>query len=201
MADHAKLLSLLEEASTEALRAGEIVGHLRRFIEKGTPQLQKAELNEIACAVAHLLRHELESEHLTLDLELAPRPLPILADRIQIEQIIVNLIQNAIFALRDLQTDGRRIRLGTPAVKGMAEVCVHDTGAGVSPATAAQMFEPFFSTKSSGLGMGLAISRSIIQAHRGKIWVESAQSDAKGATVRFALPLHPHNSRTRSRAS
>jgi two-component system CheB/CheR fusion protein len=183
-AQSSKLLALLDDASAEALRAGDIVAHLRGFIEKGQPQFERTDLREIARNVPRLLGHEIEREQITLRLDLGPEPLPIYADRIQIEQVVVNLMQNAIDAVRE--TSHRRgIQLSTRTVKGMAEVAVHDTGAGVSAAAAERLSEPFFTTKPKGLGMGLAISRSIIEAHQGRIWVESPGNGGPGMTVRF----------------
>ncbi len=104
--DPKKLLTLLNAASTEALRAGDIVEHLRGFIQKGTPQFERTDLREIAGSVPHLLGRELERERITLRLDLGPRPLPIHADRIQIEQVLVNLVQNAIDAIREVGDHG-----------------------------------------------------------------------------------------------
>ena len=191
-AKSAKLLALLEEASAEALRAGDIVAHLRGFIEKGKPQFERTDLREIARNVPRLLGHEIEHEQITLRLDLGPQPLPIVADRIQIEQVVVNLMQNAIDVVREARRGHREIRLEARTVQGMAEVAVHDTGAGVSAAAAERLFEPFFTTKPTGLGLGLAISRSIIEAHQGRLWVESpGDGGGRGTTVRFTLPLQP----------
>jgi len=184
-----KLLALLDEASEEAVRAGSIVEHLRHFIEKGKPQFERTDLCEIARNVPHLLGREIQQGQITLRLDLPPRPLPMYADRIQIEQVIVNLIQNAIDAIREAPSDRREIQLQVAATKGMADVAVRDTGAGVSSAATERMFEPFFTTKPGGLGMGLAISRSIIEAHRGRIWVKHRADGAPGTTVHFTLPL------------
>lgn len=184
-----KLLALLDDASAEALRAGSIVEHLRGFIEKGKPQFERTDLREIARNVPRLLGREIQQEHITLRLDLHPHPLPIYADRIQIEQIIVNLIQNAIDALREAAGDRREIELQVWAAKGMAEVAVRDTGTGVSAAATERMFEPFFTTKPHGLGMGLAISRSILEAHRGRVWVKRRADGTRGTTIRFTLPL------------
>jgi PAS domain S-box-containing protein len=196
-----KLLALLDEASAEALRAGSIVEHLRGFIEKGKPQFERTDLCEIARNVPRLLGREIQQEHITLRLDLPPRPLPIYADGIQIEQIIVNLMQNAIDALREAPNDRREIELQVSAAKGMAEVAVRDTGAGVAAAATARMFEPFFTTKPHGLGMGLAISRSILEAHRGRIWVKRRADGARGTTVRFTLPLQPLRAARKKRAT
>jgi len=196
-----KLLALLDDASSEALRAGSIVEHLRHFIEKGQPQFERTDLSEIARNVPRLLGGEIEREHITLRLDLPPRPLPIYADRIQIEQIIVNLMQNAIDAIREARSDRREIQLQAWAAKGMAEVAVRDTGTGVSAAATERMFEPFFTTKPHGLGMGLAISRSIIEAHRGRIWVKRRADGSHGTTIRFTLPLRPLRAAQKRRAS
>jgi len=187
-----KLLALLDDVSAEAFRAASIVKHLRGFIEKGKPEFERTDLCEIARNVPPWLGREIQTEHITLRLDLHPRPLPIYADGVQIEQIIVNLIQNAIDAIREAPSDRHEIRLQVWAAKGMAEVAVRDTGAGVSDAAAERMFEPFFTTKSHGLGMGLAISRSVLEAHGGRIWVKRRADGSRGTTVRFSLPLQPH---------
>jgi len=192
-----KLLALLDDASVEAVRAGSIVEHLRGFIEKGKPEFERTDLCEIARNVPRLLSREIQREQITLDLDLPQRPLPIYADRIQIEQIIVNLMQNAIDALRDAPSTPREIRLQVRATKGMAQVAVRDTGIGVSAAAMERIFEPFFTTKSTGLGMGLAISRSIIEAHGGRIAMQRRTDGGVGTTVVFTLPLRS----TRKRSS
>jgi PAS domain S-box-containing protein len=184
-----KLLGLLEEVSVEALRAGEIVEHLRGFIRKGEPQFERTDLREIVRNVPHLFRHAIEQAQITLRLSVHEQPLPIHADRIQIEQVIVNLVQNAIDVTREAGGDHQEINLGARTVNGTAEVSVRDTGPGVSAAVSERLFEPFFTTKPEGLGMGLAISRSIIEAHRGRIWVERPADGDAGTTVRFTLPL------------
>jgi chemotaxis methyl-accepting protein methylase/C4-dicarboxylate-specific signal transduction histidine kinase len=184
-----ELLALLDEASGEALRAGSIVEHLRHFIEKGQPRFERTDLREIAQNVPRLLGRELQEGHIALRLDVPTTPLLIFADRIQIEQIMANLMLNAIDAIRDAPGERHEIELRVRAVKGMAEVEVCDTGSGISPRARERMFEPFFTTKAHGLGMGLAISRSILEAHRGRILVKPRADRARGTTVRFSLPL------------
>jgi len=186
-----KLLSLLDEASSEAVRAGSIVEHLRHFIEKGKPQFGRTDLGEIARNVPRLLGREIRSAHITLRLDVHPRSLPIHADQIQIEQIIVNLMHNAIDAIRAAPGKRREIHLKVWKAKALAHVAVRDTGGGVSAAAATRLFEPFFTTKPSGLGMGLAISRSILEAHQGRVWVQRRTKGSRGTTIRFTLPLLP----------
>ncbi len=184
-----KILALLDDAASEALRAGEIVEHLRGFIEKGEPRFERSDLREIARAVPRLLVHEIERAKVTVQLDLTSRPLPIRADRIQIEQVVVNLMQNAIDAAQEAGSHGREIQLRARAVKGMAELSVTDMGAAVSAETLERVFEPFFTSKPQGLGMGLSISRSIIEAHLGRIRAERRADGSSGTTVRFTLPL------------
>jgi two-component system, chemotaxis family, CheB/CheR fusion protein len=199
-ADPETLLALLDDASSEALRAGDIVRHLRSFIQKGTPQPEDSDLNEIVRGVQRLMGREVQQERVTLRLDLRDQPIPIHADPIQIEQIVVNLIQNAMDALPDEPAAPREVEVRTRAVKGMAELAVRDNGAGVPEESLERIFEPFFSTKSDGLGMGLAISRSLIEAHRGRIWAEHPDDGSAGMKVCFHLPLKPPRSGRKRRS-
>jgi two-component system, LuxR family, sensor kinase FixL len=185
-----KLLNLLEHAAAEASDAGNIVHHLREFVQKRRSHLEATNLNRLVRTVARLLEAEIVEREITLQLDLAPRPLPVYADRIEIEQVLVNLIQNAIDAVREAGSARKRIYVQTRKTKdGMAEVTVRDIGRGFSQAAAKRLFEAFFTTKAQGLGMGLAISHSIIEAHQGRIWREPVAGNGRGATMRFALPL------------
>jgi two-component system, chemotaxis family, CheB/CheR fusion protein len=184
-----KLLTLLDHASSEALRAGSIVEHLRSFIQQREPQFGPADLREIARGIPRLLGRELQQERIAFQVDSGGQPLPIHADRIQIEQIIVNLMQNAIDAIREVPGDHRKIQLRTRGTAEMAELSVCDSGAGLPGDASERLFEPFFTTKPHGLGMGLAISRSIIEAHQGRIWVECPTDGRSGTTLCFTLPL------------
>ncbi len=195
-----KLLTLLEDAASEALRAAEIVEHLRGFIRKGEPRFERTDLREIARVVPRLLAHEIERARITFRLLPSSRPLPIRADRIQIEQVVVNLLQNAIDAVREVRGGAKEVQLKVRTAKGRAELSVTDTGRGVQAETSERLFEPFFTTKARGLGMGLAISRSIIEAHHGRIWVEAATDGRRGTTVRFSLPLHVPKAKRKKRS-
>jgi two-component system CheB/CheR fusion protein len=186
-----KLLTLLDNASSEALRAGSIVEHLRSFIQQREPSFGPADLREIARGIPRLLGRQIQQERITFQLDSGNQPLPIHADRIQIEQIIVNLMQNAIDAIGEAPDDHRKIQLRARAVDGMAELSVCDSGAGLPDSATERLFAPFFTTKPHGLGMGLAISRSIIQAHQGRIWVECPTDGSRGTTLCITLPLSP----------
>jgi two-component system sensor kinase FixL len=186
----AKLLDLLERAGTEALRAGEIVHRLRDFVQRGRGRREPIDLRELVRKASRWLMREMEREHVVLRLHLGTHSLPVLADRVQIEQVFVNILQNAIDAVRETGAGGREIEVKAGrGAQGMAEVLVHDTGRGLSGEVMQRLFEPYFTTKTQGLGMGLAISRTIIEAHEGRLSLQSRASGT-GATVRVELPLH-----------
>ena len=152
-----ELLALLDDVSAEALRAGRIVKHLRAFIENGTPAFEPTDLCEIVRNVSALGSRDRAGGHHAAA-RLAPAAAADLcgqhSDR---TDNIVNLLQNAIDAIREAPSDRHEIELRVRAAKGMGEVAVRDTGAGVSDTAIERMFEPFFTTKSDGLGMGLAM--------------------------------------------
>jgi two-component system, chemotaxis family, CheB/CheR fusion protein len=184
-----RLLSLLERAGAEALRAGEIVHHLRDFVLRSEPRLESADLCEVIRNATRWLAREMEHERIALRLDLAPQGLLVLADRIQIEQVLVNLLQNAIDAIRDAGNEAREIRVRTSQGEdGMAEVLVDDTGIGFAAEVTARLYEPFYTTKPQGMGMGLAISRTIVELHHGRLSVAPRESGF-GTTVRLLLPV------------
>jgi two-component system CheB/CheR fusion protein len=184
-----RLLVLLERAGAEALRAGDIVHHLREFVKRTTPRLESVDLCNVIRNATRWLAREMEHEHITLRLELAPPQLFVCIDRIQIEQVFVNLLQNAVDAIHEAGEGPREIRVRISRTDdGMAEVAFDDTGAGVSAAAAERLYEPFFTTKEQGMGMGLAICLTIAEMHRGRLFVEPRAS-GRGTTVRLLLPL------------
>jgi two-component system CheB/CheR fusion protein len=188
----AVLLELLERAGAEALRAGEIVHHLRDFFQGGEVRRERIDLREAVRNATRWLVREMDQEHVALRLRLGERVLPVLADRIQIEQVFVNILQNAIDAIRETGAPGEIDVQAVGGGDGMAAVMVHDTGAGFAAEPVDRLFEPYFTTKTGGLGMGLAISRSIVEAHDGQLSLQPLAGRA-GTTVRVELPLqHPH---------
>jgi two-component system sensor kinase FixL len=186
----AKLLELLERAGAEALRAGEIVDRLRDFVQRRSTRREPVDLRELVRNATRWLVREMDQEHVVLRLELGRHALPVLADRIQIEQVFVNILQNSIDAIRETGAPGEVDVQAGRGVDGMAEVMVHDTGRGLAADAVDRLFEPYFTTKAGGLGMGLAISRSIIEAHHGQLSLES-RGRRTGATVRVELLLEP----------
>ena len=168
---------------------------MRNFVRRGTAQPSRVDLNNLVYEVSELCRPELRDANVQLTTEYAPRPSVILADAVQIQQVLVNLIHNGISAMATTTISERTLRISIDV--GPAEVCVSvlDSGPGLPPEIIDNCFQPFFSTKPEGLGMGLAISRSIIQQHQGRIWSENRESG--GAVVGFSLPrLHAHDTST-----
>jgi C4-dicarboxylate-specific signal transduction histidine kinase len=185
------LLELLERASTEAQRTGQLIHHLREFVKKGEPQFETIDLCDAVRDVFYLLEAQIEQQSVDLQLDLSSEPLPVRADGIQVGQVLVNLMQNAVEAIQEAGSGDRKLQVQVGrSADGMAEVAVHDSGTGLPSGTAERLLEPFFTTKPDGLGMGLPISRSIIEAHHGRFSITLRADGHAGTTARFALPLH-----------
>ncbi len=193
-----KVVTLLERATGEALRGGQIVHRLREFVQRGESRRETIDLREVVRNANRWFRREVEREQIAIRLELGREALPVTVDRIQMEQVFVNLLQNAVDTIREARSERKEVRVRTSRTTGgMAEVAVHDTGAGVSEAAVERLFEPFFTTKAHGLGMGLAICRSIVEAHHGRLAVEPGGPGA-GTTVRLELSISGRARRLRS---
>ncbi len=207
VANHAGTLELLlEHASHEnnaprelvtqikqaALRAGAIVRRMRNFVRRGEVQALPVDLNGLIGEVSELCRPELREAEALLTLDLAPSPVLASADGVQIQQVLVNLIHNAIQAMAACSASVRTIRIATSVGESNVTVSVSDLGPGLPPEILGHCFKPFHSDKQEGLGLGLAISRAIIQQHQGHIWSENRESG--GAVVGFNLPrLRTHD--------
>jgi two-component system CheB/CheR fusion protein len=185
-----KLLVLLERAAKEAVRAGEIVNRLRDFLQRKELRKQPAELSELVRNVLPLLQSAYDEQRIGLRVELGDERLPVLVDPVQVEQVVLNIVQNAADAL--LEVDRPRqivVRARMTEDRARAELTVEDNGVGLRAEKRKRLFEPFFTTKEGGLGMGLTISRSIVEAHDGTITVEPRPSRVPGTVVRVMLPL------------
>jgi two-component system sensor kinase FixL len=181
----AHLADALISAEIGALRAGEIVRRLRELVSRGAVSVRVEHLPQLiedAGVLAFVDEHLRGVRH---RIALDPAALYVHADRVQIQQVLINLIRNAVEAL-----EGRELReviISTQIVAGaMVEICVEDTGAGIDPADLDSLFSEFMTTKSGGMGIGLPISRTIVEAHGGKIWVGNRPEG--GAMFRFTLP-------------
>jgi two-component system, LuxR family, sensor histidine kinase DctS len=186
----AGLCAVLEEVQGQAERAGEIIRRLRTFVSKAAPSVAPADVNRLVRDVASLARPEAGQKRVELRLELAEALPPVAVDAIQIQQVILNLMRNGLEAMAGT-TSGDPRELGvrtTLAPDGSeVEVAVSDQGAGVRPELANEIFSPFFTTKPQGMGIGLSLSRSIVRAHRGRMWM--TPNAEGGTTFRFTLPV------------
>lgn len=190
---------LVTQIQQAALRAGAIVRRMRNFVRRGGVQASHVDLNALVREVSELCQSELRDANVQLALDLATEPVLILADAVQIQQVFVNLIHNAIQAMATSPVAKRGLRIGMEVGPLEVGVAVADSGPGFPSANIRNCYQPFFSTKPEGLGMGLAISRSIIEQHQGRIWSENRESG--GAVVRFSLPhLHAHDTNTEQQA-
>jgi PAS domain S-box-containing protein len=178
---------VLDDIAQSGLRAGEVIRRLRGMLGRGTGALVPLSMNDVIAEVEPLIRSELLIRSMTLTTSLSPDLARVSADSVQMQQVLLNLVLNALEAM-DTRTDGdRRITVSTARRDGHVEVVVSDTGPGFAPGTLGRVFEPFYTTKERGLGIGLRLCASIIEAHGGRIWAE--QHPEGGAVVRFLLPV------------
>src|SRR5262249_54082414 len=169
-------------------RARQLVQILRDMIKKETSNRTFVDINDAIREVLTLLRIELE-EHEVLTKAALKEGLPgVMADRVQLQQVIFNLVTNAIEAMSSTAPGSRILRLRSEAIEtGECIVAIEDSGPGIEPEILKRIFEPFFTSKSKGMGMGLSICRSIVEAHGGRLWV--AGNTPRGAEFQFALPV------------
>jgi PAS domain S-box-containing protein len=170
----------------DAKRAAEITSRIRQLFRKGTPQRDPVDVNEIIREMIILLRGETTRYNIVVETDLAADLPKFLADRVQLQQVLMNLMINGIEAMRD--ANGMR-QLSIRSQRKQNEevlVCVSDSGVGLPPEDTEQIFNAFFTTKPQGTGMGLRISRSIIESHGGRLW--AAGNSPRGASFYFSLP-------------
>ena len=174
-------------ARTQAEHAAAVIARVREFVRAREPRRDAQEMAAIADTVLELLRLEAERQQLRIDLALA-RDLPAVhADRVMVEQVLLNLVKNGIEAMREVPAAQRELRIeGRVNLDGEVEVRVLDRGGGLSAAQSEQLFSPFFTTKADGLGIGLAICRSIIEYHEGRLFFEPRPGG--GSAFCFTLP-------------
>lgn len=169
-------------------RAGEVITRIRALFKKADTMKEPLEINEIIREVIVLARSEIEKRHVTLLLDLTPDLPQVLGDRVQLQQVLLNLILNGIDAIGTASDHSRELLI-TTGTHGKSDVLisVRDTGVGIDPLDAEAIFTAFHTTKPGGLGMGLPISRSIVEAHGGKLWASS--NDGPGSSFNFTLPI------------
>jgi two-component system sensor kinase FixL len=183
----ARVAEAVDRAGREALRAGEIIRRLRDFVARGETERRGENLPKLIEEASALALVGAKEHGVRVRFEMDPAIDHVLVDKVQVQQVVLNLIRNAIDAMAG--DPGRRelAILVTPASGGMAQVSVSDTGSGIAPEVAERLFQPFVTTKPSGMGVGLSICRTIVEAHGGHI---GGQGNAEGgATFSFTVPL------------
>jgi PAS domain S-box-containing protein len=186
--DMPSLVSALEKLAEQAERAGNVIRRIRWFVQKNAPQAMAIDLNKTIREATELFNNDTMRHQVLLELDLSEALPPVLADGIQIQQVMINLSRNAMEAMESCTPERRRLTIRTVGRPGsLAEITVADTGPGLPPEVRDDLFEPFVTTKPDGMGIGLSICRSIVAAHGGNLTAESA--DGVGTTFRFTLPL------------
>jgi PAS domain S-box-containing protein len=176
----------------DADRAREIVGRMRDHVKKAPPRKERFDLNAAINEVLVLAQSVTQRNGVSVQTRLADGLLPVLGDRIQLQQVLLNLILNAAEAMGSVEEGARELAISTEQDQAGALVAVRDSGPGIDPAHFDRVFDAFYTTKSSGTGMGLSICRSIIDAHGGKLW--AAANEPRGAVFQFTLPAAQENS-------
>jgi PAS domain S-box-containing protein len=185
----ATVASILESS----VRATGVIKRIRALARRSDPQHAVLDLNTVVEESVDLVRRELNNHHVALALALAPELPPVCGDRVQLQQVIINLLMNAIQAMGACPPGKAVMTLHTLRnADGAVQLSVSDSGPGIAAADMPRLFEAFYSTKEDGMGMGLPICRSIIETHGGRIWVRQPSPDSPpaGATILFSLPAH-----------
>lgn len=180
---------VLDDIIRDDKRAGSVIHRLRLMLQRRRQERETFDVNDAIGEVVQLLHSETIGRNVALSMDLAPRLPAVRAGRVEVQQVMVNLLLNALDALKDVPPDRREILIRTRSAEDAVVVAVQDWGCGIASPDVNSVFEPFFTTKPAGLGMGLAICRRVIQAHGGRIW--AADNKEVGATISFSLPSTP----------
>lgn len=186
--DMQEIREILDDIVRDDKRAGDVIHHMRAMIQKkGAVAAEPLDFNKLVGDTAKLVHSEMVGRNVGLELDLAPELPAILAGRVEMQQVLLNLMVNAMDAMRDQPAERRQLRIQTSAADGRVRVALRDRGHGIPENAMADIFRPFFTTKTQGLGMGLSISRSMVEAHGGKLWAENAPDG--GAIFWIEMPV------------
>ena len=185
--DVAEVRAALDDIIADARRADEVIRGLQAFVTAGSMERTRLDVNDVIREVSQLIRGDAAAQRFTIRLELATHLPPVYGDRIQLRQVVLNLVQNAFEAMGQTEDTARSVVVRTTLeTQEVITVAVHDSGTGIDETSLTRLFHPFFTTKAGGMGLGLALSRSIIAAHGGWIW--AVRNPDRGITVSFTLP-------------
>ena len=182
-----ELKDILNDILEDDRRATEVIRRMRSLLKKAPFELKRLDLNDIVRDTVEFLSSLAVGRKVELVSRIALETLPILADRIQLQQVILNLVVNGIDAMRDTSSENRIISIRTSRIDNYAQLSVSDRGPGVAEEQLNEIFQPFYTSKAEGMGMGLSIARTIIEAHNGLIWAKNR--DHGGASFKVKLPL------------
>ena len=178
---------MIDRIIRDGKRAADIVNRIRDFSKKAPARKEDLEVNEAIVEIVRLTRAAMSENGVSVKMQLSEGLPRILGDRVQLQQVILNLIMNAIEAMSEVKEGPRELSITTSKAESDGVlVAVSDSGPGLPPASLARIFEAFYTTKASGLGMGLSISRSIVEAHGGQLW--ATPNELHGAVFRVMLP-------------
>jgi signal transduction histidine kinase len=183
-----EISAILEDIRKDDQRAGEVIDRMRALLRREAVAMAPLDVREVLGDVAALLRPDAAARQVVLELAVPADLGPVRGDRVQIQQVLLNLILNAMDALDGLGDRSRSVSVTARRdEEGSVEFSVRDSGCGIAVDQLARIFEPFFTTKTKGIGMGLSLSRSLVEAHGGRLWAEN--NAGVGATFRFTLPI------------
>jgi C4-dicarboxylate-specific signal transduction histidine kinase len=186
--DLVEVRNILVDIVHDDRRASEVIQRLRQFLRRDKPELTPLDMNEIIREVMTLLKREALLRGVSIDVELDAHLPRVVGDRVQLQQVVLNLVLNAADAMADLEPESRKVIVRTEREdNGEARVAVRDFGTGLDEQSLHCVFEPFYTTKPEGLGMGLAICRSIVEAHGGRL--RASNNPDRGATFMFTIPV------------
>jgi two-component system sensor kinase FixL len=183
--DPARIRQALSLAAQQTLRSGEIIRRLRSFVARGEVDRRPEAMGKLIEEASALALVGAKEHGVHVDLGLGTAVPMVEVDRVQVQQVLLNLMRNAVEAME--QSHRRELSVRVTAADGMVRVTVADTGPGVSPDVAAQLFQPFITTKPEGMGIGLSVCRTIIEAHGGRLWMEP--NDGGGSLFHFTVPV------------
>jgi C4-dicarboxylate-specific signal transduction histidine kinase len=181
-----QLSEALADISSDGRRASEVIARIRGLVKKNVPQKTALDINEVVRETQALVEHEAQNKGVLLQVRLGDGLPVVHGDRVQLQQVLLNLLMNGMDAMAALERQKRELTLSTAQDGSQALVTVRDCGVGIELQQAHNVFKAFHTTKTGGMGMGLAISRSIIEAHGGRLWHEPNQGS--GVTFKFTLP-------------